>query len=143
MLRDYYEMPVEAEQFSGRWVRLGVENETHVGVQNTEVGVNMICGARIWDRQSKFRLRFGPLDLNKFRSFLPSGDAWQSMNQLVRLFAGNEYDFDVQLVLKAGEVPPCELRTDVKEGPRLGWSSWLKTKEFTRDAHEPILASGN
>ncbi len=143
ILRDYYEVPVETQPYSGRWVRLGAENETRLCVQNTELGVNMICGARIWDRQSKFRLRLGPLHLKQFRSFLPCGDAWVSLNQLVRLFAGQEYDFDVQLVLKAGEVPACELRTDVSDGPRLGWSSWLKTREFTRDAEEPILTCDN
>jgi len=143
MLCDYFEVPVRGEQFVGRWVPLGQENVTALGLRNTEVGVNTICGTRIWDRQSKFRLRLGPLDREQFRSFLPSGDAFLPLTQLVRLFVGQEYDFDVQLVLKKDDVPACQLKTGVEEGPRLGWSSWLKTREFTRDAEESILACDN
>jgi type VI secretion system protein ImpH len=63
--------------------------------------------------------------------------------QLVRLYAGMEYDFDVRLVLKAKEVPPCRLSSGGEEGARLGWSSWLKLRDFASDAKDTILACNN
>ena len=49
--------------------------------------------------------------------------------QLIRFYAGDELDCDVRLTLKAAEVPGCRLGA----GPRLGWSSWLRTKPFAAD----------
>jgi type VI secretion system protein ImpH len=141
ILHDYFEVPAGVEQYIGRWVRLEPENTTKVGAQNSELGRNMICGNRVWDRQSKFRVRLGPLRLGEFRRFLPCGDGFQELIQVVRFFAGMECDFDVQLVLKAAEVPACQLLSSIQEGPRLGWSSWLKTQEFTRDAQETVVQS--
>jgi predicted component of type VI protein secretion system len=51
-----------------------------------------------------------------------------------------EYDFDFQLVLEAAEVPRCQLGDVEGRGARLGWSSWLKSKEFMRDAADTIIA---
>ena len=43
--------------------------------------------------------------------------------QLTRTYVGAEYDFDVQLVLRADAVPEVEM-TDAGVGPRLGWNMW-------------------
>ncbi len=43
---------------------------------------------------------------------------------------------ELQLILKRNEVPRCEL---AGRGPQLGWTSWVKTAEFERDAGETIL----
>jgi type VI secretion system protein ImpH len=141
ILHDYFGSPASVEQCLGRWIRLELENTTRLGTQNHELGRNSICGDRVWDRQSKFRIRLGPLQLVEFRRFLPCGDAFQELVQFVRLFAGMECDFDIQLILKAGEVPACQLLSRAQEGASLGWASWLKTREFTQDAQETVIES--
>lgn len=137
ILRNYFDVPVKVCQFFGHWVRLGEENQTRIGVQNHQLGFNAICGSRVWDRQSKFRVRVGPLKYAAFESFLPGGSAHAPLMQLSRLFAGLELDFDAQLVLLAGEVPACRLQSG--GGARLGWSSWLKVREFAHDAEDTVL----
>lgn len=139
LLRDYFECPVRVIQFQGRWVRLGEENQTRLGVQNHVLGVNTVCGEQTWDRQSKFRVRVGPLPLATFVGFLPGACAHGPIMQLARLLAGTEYDLDVQLVLKAEEVPACQLVSKAPGGSHLGWSSWLKTREFRREADDTVL----
>jgi len=139
ILRHYFGVPVRVEQFCGRWVKLGEENETRLGVQNHCLGSNAVCGSRIWDRQSKFRIRLGPLDRGAFDGFLPDGAAHRPLVQMARLFAGVELDFDAQLVLRAGEVPACRLQS-APGGSRLGWSAWLKTRAFAQDAADTVLA---
>jgi type VI secretion system protein ImpH len=69
--------------------------------------------------------------------FLPGGEAHRRIRALTEFYAGGEYDMELQLVLKRDEVPPCEL--NAAEGPRLGWTSWVKNAEFTRDPGETIL----
>jgi type VI secretion system protein ImpH len=139
IVRDYFESPAKVIQFHGRWVRLGEENETRLRVQNSTLGINAVCGSQIWDRQSKFRVRVGPISLDRLLSFLPGGRPHDQLMQLTRLFAGMECDFDVQFVLTAREVPRWRLAGGGEDGAYLGWTSWLKTRAFTRDADDTVL----
>ena len=83
--------------------------------------------------QSRFRLRLGPLTYAQFEEFLPdprptaARKSFYLLAQLVRVFVGSEYDFDVQLALAAGEVPEAHLSQphEAAAGPRLGWNLWL------------------
>lgn len=143
ILRDYFQLPAETDQFIGRWVRLEPDNQSRLAVQNTTLGQNVILGESVWDRQSKFRVGMGPLCLTAFRSLLPCGGAFKELTQMVRLYAGMEDDFDMKLILKAEEVPPCQLLSEGETGAHLGWSSWLKLRDFTTDAKDTVLASRN
>jgi type VI secretion system protein ImpH len=52
---------------------------------------------------------------------------------------GREFDFEINLIMKAFDVPPARL--SASSGPRLGWTSWIKTKEFSEDDTQVILAA--
>jgi type VI secretion system protein ImpH len=141
MLSDYFGVTANIEQFSGQWLSLDEESLTRLGERNNELGVNTIAGARVWDNQSKFRLKFGPLTLSQFTAFLPVGSAFGAATRLMRLMAGEEFDFDVQLVLKAKEVPGTVMSTRAKRRSMLGWTTWLKTREFVKDDSQVVLSA--
>ncbi|HEV2864851.1 MAG TPA: type VI secretion system baseplate subunit TssG [Pyrinomonadaceae bacterium] len=130
LLGDSYGVPAKVEQFTGQWLALEAESLTRLGAANSRLGVDLMAGERVWDRQSKFRLSFGPLTLEEFRRFLPVGPALGPAVKTTRLLVGLEFDFDVELRLRAAEVPGWLLGAAPEEGPRLGWTSWLKTLEF-------------
>ena len=88
----------------------------------------MVLGERVWDEQGKFRLRVGPLSFAQFREFLPGGASLRPLAQMARLFVDAEFDFDVQLVLKADEVPECQLSSAPGAGACLGRYAWLKSR---------------
>ena len=142
LLQDYFGVPVEVSQFIGEWLHLAQENRARLGPgeTNNALGVSAVAGSRVWDQQAKFRVQLGPLSLAEFTTFLPSGNAFRSLVDLSRFFAGQEYDFEVQLIIKAAEVPWCRLGETGEGAPRLGWSSWLKTGEFTHDADDAVFA---
>jgi type VI secretion system protein ImpH len=140
IVRDYFEVPAGIEQYVGRRVRLDPEIYNRLGICNTELGVNLILGESVWDRQSQFRVEVGPLSLPRFRSFLPVGRDFLPLNQISRLYSGQECDFDVLLKLKAGEVPECRLLSEGDDGAYLGWSSWLKMRDFTADTQDTVLS---
>jgi type VI secretion system protein ImpH len=140
--RNFFNQPVRVIQFVGIRVRLGAENHSMIGIQNSELGVNSILGEKVWDCQSRFRVRLGPLTLKAFRTFLPGSALFLSLVQIVRLYAGLEFGFDVQLSLKAPEVPACQLLSEGEQGAYLGWSSWLKTKEFYCDPEDAVISQG-
>ena len=139
VLSDYFGVRAKVEQFFGQWLKLDRESITRLGCANNELGVTSIAGTRVWDVQSKFRIKLGPVSFNQFVDFLPTGSAFKQMCDLVRFMAGAEYDFDAQLVLKREEVPASVLTTHARRKPMLGWTSWLKTKPFEEDDTQVVL----
>ena len=141
VLSDYFGAPVAIEQFKGQWLKLEPESFSTLGRANHQLGQRTVVGTRVWDTQSKFRVRFGPIRLAQFTALLPNGSAFQPASELIRFLAGQEFDFDLQLVLQKTEVPFCKLSRQAK--PRLGWTTWLKTKPFKADDEQVVLTSGH
>jgi type VI secretion system protein ImpH len=144
MLADYLAAPVRVVPFRGEWLPLSEDNRSRLGgggrEANNALGQTAVLGKRFWDQQARFRLRIGPIGLGLFCDLLPSGREFRALAQLTRLFVGQELDFDVQLVLRRDEVLRCRLGDTGPHAPRLGWSSWLRTKPFTRDADDAVLS---
>jgi type VI secretion system protein ImpH len=147
LLSDYFGVAVEIEQFVGAWYPVDRDSQYCLGdgvaqasrpVQD-QLGFGCVVGDEVWDQQSRVRIRMGPLTLDQYTEFLPGGSAWRHVKALTRFFAGNEYDMELQLVLRREEVPPCELPQAADSAPRLGWTSWVKNAPFTRDPGETIL----
>jgi len=143
ILSDYFGVPAKVEQFRGQWLDLEEENLSRLCVANNRLGVDTIAGRRFWDDQAKFRATFGPLTFDQFRAFLPNGSAFKPANELARFLAGLEFDFDLNLVLKAEHLPDCQLTTRAGTRPVLGWTTWLKTRPFTKDDSQVVLALNN
>ncbi len=92
---------------------------------NGQLGVSAVIGEKVWQRQDKFRLSLGPLSLDEYESFLPIGKSFDQLVAAVRNYAGLEYIWEVNLILKKEEKPV----TCLGKSGRLGWTSWLKTKQ--------------
>jgi type VI secretion system protein ImpH len=141
MLSHYFGVVVKGAQFVGRWQRLEEDQITTIGLggQNQVLGESAVLGTRVWDQQTKFRLVIGPLKLQEFEAFLPTGARFRPLLEMTTFYTGRELDFEVNLSIKAQEVPPARLSAST--GPRLGWTSWIKTRAFTKDDNQVILAA--
>jgi type VI secretion system protein ImpH len=145
MLFDYWEIPVEVQQFRGQWLYLSEEEQTALPTaarpkgQNAALGVDALAGTRVWNVQSKFRIKLGPVGYGEFRELMPIGRRLLPLCQMTRLYAGLEFDFDVQVVLRKEEVPWCQLPADADAAPRLGWNSWVRSGPMERDADEAVF----
>jgi type VI secretion system protein ImpH len=146
LLRDYYQLPIQVLQFQGQWLHLEPANQSRPGEMgaNNQLGVNLVAGTRVWDVQTKIRIRVGPLGYARFNEFLPDRSpvprrkAFFLLAHLIRLYIGAELDFDVQLVLRADEIPACRLA----EGggvPQLGWNTWVHARPMTADAGDAVF----
>lgn len=139
VLIDYFRVPVDIEQFVGVWRPVEQESQCSLGEGATyseRLGFGAVVGDEVWDQQARVRIRLGPLNLEQYEDFLPGGEAYRRIQAITGLFAGNEYDMELQLILKRTDVPRCELTS---KGPQLGWTSWVKSAEFERDPGETIL----
>jgi type VI secretion system protein ImpH len=138
---DYFGVPADITQFAGEWLKLG-DNVTRLGADNSQLGLSTIAGSRVWTDQSKFTVRLGPMSLKKFTTLIPTGLSFEPLTEMVRLLVGLEFEFDIQLLLARKEVPSCALGGD-PGGARLGWTSWLKTLDFTKDDDQVVISTNN
>jgi type VI secretion system protein ImpH len=58
--------------------------------------------------------------------------------EVTRFIVGTAMCFDVQMILRASDVPYCRLDDEGSDAPRLGWIGWLKTGDLTIDAGESV-----
>lgn len=149
MLADYFLVPVRVDQFQGQWLQLETCDQSRLGSDGPTamLGTGAIVGPRVWNVQGKFRVRLGPLSYRQFCAFFPDHQptrqrkAFFLLSQLVRLYAGPEFDFDIQLTLRREEVPPTRLAADDEIGPRLGWNTWLCNSAPSEDAEDAVIPS--
>ena len=128
---------VSVEQFVERMIPLSLEDQTSIGMANAQLGVDTVCGSFVWDCQTKFRVNLGPMGIDEFLRFLPSGDLLRPIFSFVRYMVGIEYEFEVRLFLKKEEVPPCILGAETP-APRLGWSTWITSPDYMRQENPYI-----
>jgi type VI secretion system protein ImpH len=142
VLGDYFSVPVEIEQFVGAWNPVELESQCSLGENggySEQLGLGAVVGNEIWDQQSRVRIQLGPLTLEQYVDFLPGHEGHRQLRSLTRFYTGGEYDVEVQLILRRQEVPACELKPQDGDGQQLGWTSWMKSAEFTHDAGETVL----
>ncbi len=137
MLSAFFAMPVSVEGFCGVWLGLPAGDRTRLsdGAATAELGKTALLGARVWSRQHKFRVVFGPLDLAEYQRLLPGGLSFHRLVPIVRNYAGDALIWDVNLILHAGEVPAIRLG---QQG-RLGWTTWLMPRRSRTDAADLFL----
>jgi type VI secretion system protein ImpH len=136
ILQQFFRVPVQIQEFVGHWMSLGGSERTYLRRDGAMLGSGAVLGARVWDRQNKFRIRLGPLTLAQYESFLPGGPMLQKLVDWVRLYCSLELDWDVRLVLDRRQVPTLRLG-----GGRLGWTTWLGERPGNADAGELCLAA--
>lgn len=141
ILRDYFTVPVGIEQFRGQWFALADESLSYMeedGPHNALGGA--VAGDAAWNPQAGIRIVLGPLGYERFVAFLPGKRAALELNEIVGFFLGPRIQFDVQLILLAGEVPVCEARDDGHRPPMLGLTSWLgRETDSGKDEDDLIL----
>jgi type VI secretion system protein ImpH len=138
VLKLYFAVPGEVQTFVGRWLRLPPDCVCQLGgaEESSSLGLSTILGSRFWECQLSFRIKLGPMKLHDYERFLPGGGSFERLKCWVLNYCGEQFFWDVQMVLMASEVPDIRLG---KAG-RLGWTTWMKTGPLPKDADDLILS---
>lgn len=131
MVSAYFGVKVNLEQFVGQWIGAERQEEDPSQARGMVLGRDIVLGDRVWDCQTKVRLRLGPMDMARFTAFQPDGKAAMALRQLVDLCLGQTLSCDVVLVLDQREQPQLALGREAK--PALGLNTWLHTRPARRD----------
>lgn len=129
LVMQYFEVQTGIDEFTGGWLTLPDSAHTVIGQRSQAscLGVSTYLGRRAWSVGHKFTLVLGPLGWDEYLSFQPGGQRARSLYQLMKNYLGDEWDWDVKLVIAAGKVKGFGL--DKKAV--LGFSSFLGLRSGT------------
>lgn len=122
VLSDYFAVPLRVESFVGAWYPVPAAQRTRLGVGNAALGSTALAGERVWQRDLRMRLWFGPLDRTRFDQLLPGGSAAKALARWLTLLTGASLEYEVRLSLKPEHLRGASLGAG---GVRLGFDSYL------------------
>ncbi|MEX1041270.1 MAG: type VI secretion system baseplate subunit TssG [Pirellulaceae bacterium] len=144
ILEAYFSFPVRVRQFAGHWLYLDPPEQSRLPdrsggfAANNLLGEEVVLGHRVWNIESRFRLEIGPVDYKQYLRLMPSGDQLVPLAQLTRRYIGTSLDFDIRVVLKKSEVPPCILGRE-DQPAMLGYNMWLRVGDLDHDPDDAVL----
>lgn len=137
ILEHFFKVAARIAEFVGEWMDIPGNGLWRLGLSRSTgaLGQSTILGAKVWSCQHKFRIVLGPLDFEQYYAFLPVGDRLRHLVALVRNYAGDELNWDINLVLKNHEIPSLRLEGN----SMLGWTTWLGKPTDGMDANDLVL----
>lgn len=136
MLADYFQAEVRIEQFAGAWYRVPRAQHSRLGSPTAALGRTALAGERVWQRNLRLRVWFGPLRRREYEGFLPGGSAAAALAKWLTLLGGDALEYEVRLILHKDDVRPTGL-VPGEAGGRLGWDAMAvttKAREHRADA---------
>ena len=134
MLQRHFDVPVSIDEFMGQWqpliddVRSRFSSKENPGGQNIALGKSAMLGKQGWSINQKIRITLGPVIQSKAQAFAPGNSALKALDELVRLYLGLEYDYD--LVVKLEKDDSLSKTTLTKDTPpTIGWNTWLSGRK--------------
>lgn len=151
ILKSYFKIPVEINEFVGQWQELiedvrtrlpGIENPNG---QNNCLGRSVMLGHKGWFAQGKINIVLGPLSKQQLQIFSPGTKALKALNEIVKLYVGMEYSYDFVIKVKRSDIPN-KIQLSKTTQPVMGWNTWLSarpTTSFNKDETMDIKVSAN
>jgi type VI secretion system protein ImpH len=111
---------VEIDEFVGMWLTLDESERTQLGSARSGLGTDCMLGSSAYTVSDKFRIRVFARDFDHYEQFLPGAMLADQIADAVFAYVGDEYDWDLELAIPAGEVRAVRIGS----GARLGWTGW-------------------
>lgn len=126
-LSRFFGVAVQLHEYMLHWMPIEPQDRCVLGQPrpSSMLGEGAMLGELVPDRQSRFRLSLGPLDLDGYLRLTPQGAATgkdlPALVEIVRSFVGFEYVWEVALLIDRTAAPQSRLG----DGTQLGWSTWM------------------
>jgi type VI secretion system protein ImpH len=141
LLEDAFDVPVNVQQFVGRWYAIADTQRTALddSAEGEMGGLSLgaMVGDAVWDAEGAITIRIGPLTRAQYDRFLPGGADHTALQALVKLQTDDRVSADAVLILRDHDVPGTRL-TD--PAGRLGYGTWLRARDAVQDAEDTVIA---
>lgn len=137
ILADYFDVPVAIEEFKGSWLDIPEQYYLELGKNqdNATLGMNAVLGDSYYTKTEKFKIIVGPLDLSRYEELLPCTDSYARLKDWVNSYLVKPLQWDLEVILKAEEVP----QTTLGSYGQLGYTSWLKSQPVAEDKDDLLV----
>jgi len=124
IVRHHFALTVRIEQFQGAWREIPEASRSRLGRpgRNLQLGRTAVAGKRVWDEHAGIRIVLGPLDGQRYPTFLPGGEAHRQLAALAAFYFGPDLDCKLRLLISETSA----LSLNRLAPPRAGWDSWLE-----------------
>jgi type VI secretion system protein ImpH len=150
ILSDELGLKVHVIPFSGRWIKLDIDDQTSISNTNdlgrySSLNIDAVLGERVWSAQNCFRILVGPISKERIYPLLPNGSDDIKIRDIVETYCGKEYEYEVQLLIEAKSVPLAQLGSfnDEANQCRLGQTSWILATHSLIDRGDSIFLKNN
>lgn len=104
------------------------DERTALGRTSTTLGRDALLGTSFRVCAAVFAITIHHLDADGLAAFLPGAPASERLHAVVRNHVADAYDYTVEIHLRPGQRPTCQLGTH-RLGARLGQATWLHGQE--------------
>lgn len=111
------------EQCVIRKVTIPVEQRNRLGVANHELSNSLVLGETVIDRRTTFRIHIKNLTWDQYHYFLPIGDGYGVLQELVSFVLREPLAYDISLSMPEQATQPLVLASTNQ--CRLGWTAWF------------------
>nr|WP_274608826.1 type VI secretion system baseplate subunit TssG [Vannielia litorea] len=115
---------ISIREREGIWLEFEESDLTRIGQAGSDLGRNTYAGRRVYSINDKAAIEIRTEALDDYESFLPGGDMFERLADMVRFYLGEQIDFDVELALPRKLCPKAQLGTK----GRLGYTTWTPLK---------------
>lgn len=125
IIQNYFNLPNEIFNHTGQWINLNKSEQTalsYEAVNHNKLGYDSVIGSRVWSTQNKFTIVIGPIDYKQYTRLLPNENIFEALKNLIQLYVGIEYQFNIELKIIPNTILGCTL--NYKKPSQLGWNSW-------------------
>jgi type VI secretion system protein ImpH len=140
-VREIFDVEASVISFVPAWYVRDDEELAPLGTGRARLGRDTFLGRSVLVAQFRFALRLGPLPIARYRAFLPDGESFRVLRDLVRLAAGPEYDLELRLVARKEDVRGLRLKGPRTPGEHLGWTSWIATRPLSDEPEDVVISA--
>jgi len=139
-LSRFFGVDVQLREYMLQWMPIEPQDQCKLGQASLSsvLGEGAMTGEVVPDRQSRFRLVIGPLDMDGYLRLTPQGSSTgkdlPALIEIVRSFIGFEYVWEVELLINRNAAPQARLG----DGTQLGWSTWMASSGPAAQSTEPV-----
>lgn len=121
MLELLLKVHIVIEEHVPSWMSFEPQDLTRMGVSGSHLGQNVHLGSRVPAVNEKVCIHVRTESLEEYRSYLPGGDNFTRLTDIVIWYLGVTIEVDVSLSLPADQVPAAKLGAQTA----LGWTGWI------------------
>ncbi|MEM7358188.1 MAG: type VI secretion system baseplate subunit TssG [Pseudomonadota bacterium] len=125
---------VRIKSLQGAFVRLdpSVQARFPTAKANSKpqrLGDKVSLGGRVWNQAHGISLEIGPVNWQTANDWMPGNEKYQKLEELLLYTTNGQWQLNTAIKVEEDTIPNSQM----SGGIRLGWNSWLKTRDGDQD----------